>query len=43
MKFIIKELETFTIVHFELEKPIKPEELKNLEKSENFNSINEQL
>jgi CRISPR-associated protein Csx3 len=31
MKFIIKELETFTIVHFELEKPIKPEELKNLE------------
>jgi CRISPR-associated protein Csx3 len=31
MIFTIKELENFTIVHFELENPIKPEELKNLE------------
>ncbi len=31
MKFRIKELENFTIVHFELENTIKPELLKNLE------------
>lgn len=31
MKFTIKELENFTIVHFELENSIKPEVLKDLE------------
>ncbi len=31
MKFTTKELGNFTIVHFELENPIKPEELKDLE------------
>jgi len=31
MKFITKELENFTILHFELKNPIKPEELKSLE------------
>ena len=30
MKFKIKELDNFTIVHFELENAIKPEILKNL-------------
>ena len=30
MKYITKELEDLTVVHFELENPIKPEELKNL-------------
>jgi len=31
MKFITKELETCTIVHFELENTIKPEILKSIE------------
>lgn len=31
MKFKVKELDNFTIVHFELENPIKPEELKKIE------------
>ena len=30
MIFTVKELENFTIVHFELENPIKPEVLKDL-------------
>jgi len=30
VKFTVKELENFTIVHFELENPIKPEELRKL-------------
>ncbi len=31
MEIVVKELENYTIVHFELENPIKPEELKSLE------------
>lgn len=31
MKLTVKELGKFTIIHFELGNPIKPEELKNLE------------
>ena len=31
MKFRIKEFKDYTIVHFDLENTIKPEELKNLE------------
>ena len=30
MKFVVTELEEYTIIHFELENPIKPEELKAL-------------
>jgi len=31
MEFVVKEFEEFTLVHFELEGPIKPDELKGLE------------
>jgi CRISPR-associated protein Csx3 len=30
MKFTTKELENFTLIHFELENPIKPDDLKHL-------------
>ena len=30
MKLVMKELAEFTLIHFELENPIKPDDLKNL-------------
>lgn len=31
MKFTVRELDSFSVVHFELENAVKPELLKNLE------------